>query len=78
LQAFLDGEIREPRSGELERHLIVCEVCSKRFSALAVSLAVTEHALDALERPSRGLDIERSQVSTSLSSAPSRRSRRSR
>ena len=48
LQALLDGEVREPLRGGLERHLVICETCTDRFTALAVSLSVTEYALDAL------------------------------
>jgi anti-sigma factor RsiW len=58
-QALLDGEVREPLRGELERHLVACEACTKRFTMLAVSLAVTEHALDSLDGLPQALDVER-------------------
>lgn len=59
LQAFLDGEVREPLRRELERHLVICAACDGLFGTLAVSLAVTEDVLGTLDDPGPPLDLDR-------------------
>jgi hypothetical protein len=51
LLAFLDGELREPRRGEVEEHLETCSHCTAALEALDSSARQLTAALERIDRP---------------------------
>lgn len=59
LRALLDGEVIEPRRGELSRHLAGCALCAARRDALQQSVTAAEDLLDLFGTESVALDVDR-------------------